>query len=62
MAYHSWYRNEAEVNNEQLVAVLLQLAVDAFAAYQAAATTPITADAFMALLPNATPLTPPETS
>lgn len=47
------------MNTEQLVAVLLQLAVDAFSAYQSAAQTPITAEAFLALLPNATPLTPP---
>lgn len=50
------------MNTEQLIAVLLQLAVDAFSAYQAAATTPITPEAFAALLPNATPLTPPDAS
>lgn len=45
---------------EGLASVLLQLAVDAFSAYQQAAQTPITPEAFAALLPNATPLTPPD--
>lgn len=46
------------MNNEQLIESILKIAVAAFTAYQAAAQTPLTAEAFLALLPNPTPLTP----
>lgn len=46
--------------NEELIATLLQLAITAFTAYQQAAQTPLTPEAFAALLPNPAPLTPPD--
>jgi hypothetical protein len=52
----------AEVDAELAGKVLdmsADLAIKAITAWSAASSTPITADSIMALLPNATPLTPP---
>lgn len=48
------------MTTEALIEELLQIGIAAFTAYQNAAGTPLTPEAFVALLPNTTPLTPPD--
>lgn len=48
--------------NEELIAALLQLVLAAVAAYEQAGGTAITVASVTALMPNETPLTPPDAS
>lgn len=52
--------NEQQI--EELVVVLAQLAADAISAWSKASGQPITPETVAALMPNATPLTPPDPS